>query len=113
MSWGRVSLTFYFNLDIDAPSITTTPEQPFIGGNAFMQCFADMFPAATSIEWMKDGKKLSQGATLSLNDVQMKDSGTYQCIVMNEAGLKFNSTQLELSCRFTDLDKFLFFCCYN
>ncbi|XP_057298458.1 hemicentin-1-like isoform X2 [Hydractinia symbiolongicarpus] len=82
---------------IDAPSITSIPEQPIIGGNVFMQCFVDMFPAATSMEWMKDGKKLSQGATLSLNDVQMKDSGTYQCIVMNKAGLKFNSTQLELS----------------
>ncbi|HEU4391225.1 MAG TPA: pectinesterase family protein, partial [Blastocatellia bacterium] len=81
--------TLTVNPPITAPAITTQPVglTATVGDNVSFTVVATGNPAPTYL-WRKDGSDIAgaTAATVSLNNVQLNDAGTYTVVVSNSAG---------------------------
>ena len=83
------------------PSFTTRPNNQTVieGTNVTFLCTATGNPTPT-IKWMKDGKSVAKGETLSFK-TSRNDSGEYRCLAENGLGEVINTTAyLDVQCKF-------------
>ena len=84
-----------------APSITTAPTDQTVleSGTATFHCNATGNPAPKII-WIKDGKTVGQGDTLSF-EINRNDSGKYWCLADNGLNSTANaSANLDVQCKY-------------
>lgn len=66
-----------------------------------MLCTIQANPAVKQNDWswMHNGKVIGYGDSLTLLDLTTWDSGIYECLAQNDAGLKKNKTDIEVACK--------------
>ena len=82
------------------PSFDSRPTNQTVieGTNTTFQCTATGNPTPT-ITWMKDGKSVAEGHTLSF-ETSRNDSGKYWCLATNGLGESINTTvNLDVQCK--------------
>lgn len=57
------------------------------------RCEAEARPLP-SLKWFKEGRLLSENATLRLGPIMPADEGTYECVASNEAGIAAKEVKL-------------------
>ena len=83
------------------PSFNSRPTNQTVieGTNTTFHCTATGNPIPT-ITWMKDGKSVAEGHTLSF-ETSWNDSGEYWCLATNGLGDTINTTvNLDVQCKF-------------
>ena len=83
------------------PSFDSRPTNQTVieGTNTTFHCTATGNPTPT-ITWMKDGKSVAEGHTLSF-ETSRNDSGKYWCLATNRLGESINTTvNLDVQCKF-------------
>ena len=82
------------------PSFDSRPTNQTVieGTNTTFHCTATGNPTPT-ITWMKDGKSVAEGHTLSF-ETSRNDSGKYWCLATNGLGESINTTvNLDVQCK--------------
>ena len=94
----------------DPPSFTSRPSNQTVieGTNVTFRCSASGNPHP-DISWLKDGKTVAEGDTLSL-ETSKNDSGKYWCLAKNGVGETINTTvYLDVQCKFGNNARSTFF----
>lgn len=108
--WNRAmekteKLTTNIKLDVNySPRITVGPSDPLHveeGSSVAMHCNVDAKPPAERVFWSggDEGNVLSAGRVLQMDQVQVKDAGTYTCSASNSVGESRKSLQLAVQYR--------------
>ncbi|TRZ04996.1 hypothetical protein HGM15179_021295 [Zosterops borbonicus] len=56
------------------------------GDNVTLHCSVQVGSAPVTFTWRHNGREVAQGPILELGDVDVRDSGTYQCVATNQLG---------------------------
>ncbi|NXV62611.1 TITIN protein, partial [Molothrus ater] len=60
--------------------------QVHAGDNVTLHCSVHVGSAPVTFTWLHNGQEVAQGLLLELSDVEVGDSGTYQCVATNQLG---------------------------
>ena len=88
--------------DLDKPALQITPSSNHReGDNVIMSCLTESSSAIT-YTWFKDGEKLSwEEEKAVVNNIQLKDVGSYKCLAGNEIEKKESDLfNLTIYCKF-------------
>ncbi|XP_077048040.1 Fc receptor-like protein 2 [Agelaius phoeniceus] len=69
-------------------TITPSPQshQVHAGDNVTLSCSVQVGSSPVTFTWLHNGKEVAQGPLLELSDIEVGQSGTYQCVATNQLG---------------------------
>ncbi|XP_074385711.1 LOW QUALITY PROTEIN: Fc receptor-like protein 5 [Zonotrichia albicollis] len=87
-SSARLRVTVTVHMPVANATITPGPlaHQVHTGDNVTLRCSVQVGSAPVTFTWLHNGHEVAQGPLLELRDIDVGQSGTYQCKATNQLG---------------------------